>query len=472
MRTLAVLALSWVLVLTGTVSAEPAAAAPRATLSGTVIADADELAAGTFTVWASSLFKNTEPVVVAADGTWTLTDLAPWDWSLHVEHEGSIPILYGEDNRTRSIPIKPAEGEVIDGIEIVWQEKTALTVNVNCGRCSTSGDSRREANLRLQEKRDGVWADLGPASLERLSASSPWERNFFLFPGTYRFRVEPFDDDKFQTVVSKEVTLTGGRQTLDVVYRPEVSKWDLTGDGDRLFLVRPTGELRAFPMGDFSQLGKSARIGTGRSWLSYSTIMLAGDFDGDACADILARDKSGGLWLFRGNGAGGLRSRVKVGSGMQKYTALVAPGDISGDGKPDLLGRTASGALVMLRGDGAGGWAGTKTLSSGWNSYKLLIAPGDVDGDGHADLIARRSNGDMYLFHGDGHAHLTSPVRIGTGWNKYSQAVGAGEFGGASQSSLVGIAKYGFTYRHAMTSTGRIQGDSIAAILSNVRLVG
>ncbi|HEU4491045.1 MAG TPA: polysaccharide deacetylase family protein [Jiangellales bacterium] len=49
--------------------------------------------------------------------------------------------------------------------------------------------------------------------------------------------------------------------------------------------------------------------------------------------DVLARDASGVLWLYRGNGSGGwLSPRLQVGTGWGGMTAVFGPGDFSGDG--------------------------------------------------------------------------------------------------------------------------------------------
>jgi hypothetical protein len=62
--------------------------------------------------------------------------------------------------------------------------------------------------------------------------------------------------------------------------------------------------------------------------------------------------------MYRGNGAGGWVSgpAEPVGSGWGGFTALAAGGDFSGDGKADVLARESSGALFLYRGDGASGW--------------------------------------------------------------------------------------------------------------------
>jgi hypothetical protein len=54
-----------------------------------------------------------------------------------------------------------------------------------------------------------------------------------------------------------------------------------------------------------------------------SALVGPGDFDGDRFVDVLARDGSGYLWLYRGNGQGGWLPRVKVGNGWNSVDPLM-----------------------------------------------------------------------------------------------------------------------------------------------------
>ena len=46
------------------------------------------------------------------------------------------------------------------------------------------------------------------------------------------------------------------------------------------------------------------------------------DLDGDGKADLLARDTSGVLWFYPGNGKGSFSTRTRLGSGWNAMTAL------------------------------------------------------------------------------------------------------------------------------------------------------
>ena len=91
------------------------------------------------------------------------------------------------------------------------------------------------------------------------------------------------------------------------------------------------------------------------SFATANLLLNAGDLDGDGHTDLLARRTSDGALLFhRGTGRGGFGAGKVIGTGWSSLTAIVAPGDVSGDGRPDLLARDATGSLRLYRfGSGA-----------------------------------------------------------------------------------------------------------------------
>ena len=93
-----------------------------------------------------------------------------------------------------------------------------------------------------------------------------------------------------------------------------------------------------------------------------------GDMNGDRKPDLLARDTAGTLWLYQGNGRGGWLSRSQAGNGWNYMRTIVGRGDFNGDLRNDVLAAdTVSGGLWLYRGNGAGGWVGRVQAGSGWN---------------------------------------------------------------------------------------------------------
>ncbi|MFF9341012.1 MULTISPECIES: FG-GAP-like repeat-containing protein [unclassified Streptomyces] len=163
---------------------------------------------------------------------------------------------------------------------------------------------------------------------------------------------------------------------------------------------------------------------SGGGWGSYNHVFGPGDLNGDGKGDLLARDRSGVLYLMRGNGQGtGFASRLEVGRGWGSYNRLIGAGDISGDGRADILARDGSGVLWLYKGTGVSThpFLTRVKVGTGWGSYRQIAAPGDLDGDGRADLVATTSGGTLYRYHSTATSAVFAPrVKVGDGWQVYS----------------------------------------------------
>ncbi|SEN46528.1 FG-GAP repeat domain-containing protein [Actinacidiphila rubida] len=164
----------------------------------------------------------------------------------------------------------------------------------------------------------------------------------------------------------------------------------------------------------------------GAGWNIYTSIVGARDLSGDGRADLVARDTSGTLWLYKGTSSttAQFATRTKIGAGWNIYKTLTGAGDLTGDGKADLLATDTSGVLWLYKGTGnaAAPYAARVKVGTGWNIYTVLLAPGDLSSDGKTDLVARDSAGTLWLYQGTGNA--TTPysarTKIGAGWNTYN----------------------------------------------------
>ncbi|MFF5637378.1 FG-GAP repeat domain-containing protein [Streptomyces sp. NPDC012825] len=160
----------------------------------------------------------------------------------------------------------------------------------------------------------------------------------------------------------------------------------------------------------------------GSGWGVYNAIVGPGDLSGDGRGDLLARDTSGNLYLYKGNGAGtALASRVRVGTGWGAYNAIAGAGDHTGDGRTDVVARTPGGDLYLYAGTGnaAAPFKGRVKIGSGWNTYTRLVAPGDLNADGKADLLGVASNGDLFSYLNTSPGKFSLRARIGTGYGIY-----------------------------------------------------
>src|SRR4029453_13898931 len=151
------------------------------------------------------------------------------------------------------------------------------------------------------------------------------------------------------------------------------------------------------------------------------------DFNGDRNADVLARDGSGGLWLYPGDGAAGWLDRRQVGQGWNIMTALLASGGFKGDGKADILARDNTGVLWLYGGNGKGGWLTRVQIGSGWSGMTDILGVGDFNTDGASDVAARDSSGRLWLYPGNGAGGWLPQVQYGQGWNGMTAMFGPGD---------------------------------------------
>ncbi|MFI0988612.1 FG-GAP repeat domain-containing protein [Streptomyces exfoliatus] len=160
----------------------------------------------------------------------------------------------------------------------------------------------------------------------------------------------------------------------------------------------------------------------------YDQITGAGDLDRDGYTDLLARDKAGLLWLYKGTGSfttARFKTPVKVGGGWGVYNQLAAAGDITGDSRADLLARDKAGILWLYKGTGSGSVPyNTRTkVGAGWNTYNQLTITGDLTDDGKTDAVARDTAGGLWLYKGTSKttAPFATRVKIGGDWNTYNR---------------------------------------------------
>ncbi|MFE9782199.1 FG-GAP repeat domain-containing protein [Streptomyces sp. NPDC005775] len=170
----------------------------------------------------------------------------------------------------------------------------------------------------------------------------------------------------------------------------------------------------------------AAKVRIGGGWNIYNQLTGAGDLTADGNHDLIARDKAGTLWLYRGTGntSTPFAARTKIGNGWNTYSQLAGTADLTGDGKADLIARDKAGTLWLYRGTGkaAAPFATRSKIGSGWNAYNQLTATGDLTADGKPDAVARDTAGTLWLYRGTGKAAapFAARTRIGGGWNTYN----------------------------------------------------
>lgn len=254
-----------------------------------------------------------------------------------------------------------------------------------------------------------------------------------------------------------------------------VGPGDFNGDGKSdLVGVRTDGSLW-FYAGTGTASGTSegylraVRIGRA-GWTTYTTLVGPGDFNGDGKPDLIGVRADGTLWFYAGTGTAsavseGYQRAVRIGNGgWNAYTTVIAAGDLNGDRKPDLLAVGSDGALWFYAGTGAvnasnSGYLPRVKVGTGWGGYRSIVGPGDLNGDGKPDLIASRSDGSLQFFAGTGTtgtagSGFAASVQIGrAGWTVYTRIVATGDFNGDARADFVGTRADGSLWFYAGTGT-------------------
>ena len=195
----------------------------------------------------------------------------------------------------------------------------------------------------------------------------------------------------------------------------------------------------------------------------YNLLMDAGDLDGTGYGDMIARSNSGGLYVFTRLGQQGVHggqsdlstaTKHYLGAGWNQYDTILAPGDLNSDGLPDLLARDRSGNLWLYPGNGRGGFGKRVWISRGWNTYNLLTASGDLSGDGIVDLVVRDRSGKLWMYLGNGRggfqAHRTY---LGADWAPFNTIVAAGATDNLGRNQIVARMPDGWL--DVFTATGK-----------------
>ncbi|MFE2867021.1 FG-GAP-like repeat-containing protein [Embleya sp. NPDC059259] len=210
---------------------------------------------------------------------------------------------------------------------------------------------------------------------------------------------------------------------------------DFTGDQKPdLAVVDATGNLRVYPSYSGGRINESldaAGVAEGKVPAGYWTNALVthnGDYwGGDGLQDIVARMPDGRLWIYPGNGRGGVdtagRMELRLPAGApapSTFTQILSLGDATGDGHPDLMAVDTGGTLYALTGYTGATIDKVEALGGGWQGYTIHGA-GDITGDGAFDLLARTRAGDgkLWVYKGVKEGNGTRLNSFGSGSSRF-----------------------------------------------------
>ncbi|MER5962066.1 VCBS repeat-containing protein [Streptomyces sp. NPDC002057] len=238
--------------------------------------------------------------------------------------------------------------------------------------------------------------------------------------------------------------ITTGRFTVN---RPPAPH-DVDGDGTADLLARqPDGGLWLFRTQPAAVRGSLTAAGgsrIGHGWQVYDRIEGAGDLAGTTAPDVVARDRTGVLWLYRGTGdrLTPFAGRTRIGGGWQVYDRIAAGGDVTGDGRADLLATDKAGVLWLHPGTGSATapFAARKRIGGGWGVYNEVASLGNLAGGPAGDLVARDRTGALWLYLGNGDGTFAARTPIGKGWGAFTDLVGVGDADGDGRADLMASA--------------------------------
>ena len=206
------------------------------------------------------------------------------------------------------------------------------------------------------------------------------------------------------------------------------SKGDVTGDGNPDVVARETASKIVWVYPGNGRGGLGRRLGPYTTLGGVDQLLSVGQVTGSAAGDLVGRDATGRLMVFAGTGVTNGKTLVPMGRSFPAANLLLNVGDWNGDGRGDVVSRSTSGVMYLLRGKGDGTFAAPVQAGSGFGSVRLLSAVGDITGDGYPDLLGQPSGGSMRIYPSNGstgfrasyvaHAALTAKQQVGVGlWN-------------------------------------------------------
>ncbi|MFD4371051.1 FG-GAP repeat domain-containing protein [Streptomyces sp. NPDC058486] len=199
---------------------------------------------------------------------------------------------------------------------------------------------------------------------------------------------------------------------------------------------RPINERRGI-----HEAGVRTYLGSG--WGVYDRIEAAGNLGGTPVGDLLARDKSGVLWMYQGKGTGNFMTRVRVGGGWQVYDKITSGSDLTDDGHVDALATDKSGVLWLYTGTGTATrpFLPRRKIGTGWGIHNDITAVDDIAGGTAGDLVARDQGGVLWLYLGKGDGTFAPRTKIGAGWNAFRPLIAAGDADGDGRPDLMGLGE-------------------------------
>ncbi|MFI1976712.1 FG-GAP-like repeat-containing protein [Streptomyces wedmorensis] len=386
------------------------------------------------------------------------------DGSLHVrggsvdQGEGMYKITATE-NDTPVVTLEAITGEPTR-LEITGNDIPAtVDLDKNAGTAFFTwnlSQNRTEVTLTMRHTRTGQTHTVYDYPQGKPSTTFDW-RGEYNGDYTWQLTARPLNG------IGPAATASGG---FTATRTPKPHDFDDNGAPDVL-LRDGSGRLWRADTGYDQQLWADPYQLIGTGWQVYDRIEATGDIAGSNVGDVIAREPSGALWLYQGNGRGGFGGRTKIGTGWQAFHQIAGGSDLTGDGRADLVATDKAGDLYLYPGTGSATapFGPRRKIGNGWGVYNQLTAVGNVAGGAAGDLYARDTTGVLWQYLGKGDGTFAARTKVGGGWNAYQHLVGVGDANRDGRPDLVGFkATEAYLYRGTGNWSSPLSGAQLAGL--------
>lgn len=131
---------------------------------------------------------------------------------------------------------------------------------------------------------------------------------------------------------------------------------------------------------------------------------------------------NGTLLVWNQNSSGSLASPAQIGVGFHNMSIVMT--DFDKDGNQDIIARNQSSQLVLFRGKGGGNFANgaRPVIGAGWGSMVTLTATSGFTGSGSRGVLAKRNDGTLQYFPIANGSRWGSATQVGHGWYHFTVA--------------------------------------------------
>ncbi len=132
-----------------------------------------------------------------------------------------------------------------------------------------------------------------------------------------------------------------------------------------------SGRLFVYPLRRTLTFKPRMTIASG--WAGMLSAVGAGAFNGDANGDVIAlRASDHALVLYRGDGPAALQDKVVLKAAQSDLAQILGVGDYNGDGSADLIASSGDGRLWLYPGNGKGGLGSRQPVRGGEGAGHVL----------------------------------------------------------------------------------------------------